>query len=110
MFIRPTIPIRPRPLNSNVVDLRCLFPDLYALDVDLDLPDGALVNSRSGVDPQGTEYMAALRHARDLDINRNGLVRWWVKERSLDRGIVTSRHSGPTVPRSGLRVARTSDP
>jgi hypothetical protein len=74
MFIRPTIPFRPRPLISNAVDLRCLFTDLYALDVDLDLPDG----------PQGTEYVTTLRQARDLDIDR-ARAEWrvWVKERSL---------------------------
>ena len=33
-----------RPLISNVVDLRCLFPDLYSLDIDPDLLDEALGN------------------------------------------------------------------
>ena len=39
-------------------------------EVDLDLPDGALGKSRSGADPQGTGYVATLRQARDLDIDR----------------------------------------
>lgn len=43
MFIRPTLlrPLRPRPLVSNV-DFRCLFLNLYPLDVALDLPGGVL--------------------------------------------------------------------
>jgi len=59
-----------------------LIPDLYALDVDLELPDGTPEKVRSGVDPQGTEYIATLRQARHLDVDR-AKAEWRVKEGSL---------------------------
>ncbi|KAI0277865.1 pre-RNA processing PIH1/Nop17-domain-containing protein [Russula aff. rugulosa BPL654] len=58
------------------------IPDLYALDVDLELPDGTPGKVRSGGDPQGTGYIATLKQARRLDVDR-ARAEWRVKERSL---------------------------
>jgi hypothetical protein len=61
-----------------------LIPDLYALDVDLELPDGTPGKARSGVDPQGTgtEYIAMLKQARHLDVDQ-ARAEWRVKDRSV---------------------------
>ncbi len=59
-----------------------LIPDLYALDIDLDLPDRAPGKARSSVDPQGAEYITTLQQARHLEIER-ARAEWRVKERSL---------------------------
>jgi hypothetical protein len=52
------------------------------LNVDLELPDGALGKARSLVGLQGTENVASLKQARDLDVDR-ARAEWRVEERSL---------------------------
>ena len=59
-----------------------LIPDLYALDVDLELPDGTPGRAGSGVDLQGTGHIATLKQAGRLDVDR-ARAEWRVKERSL---------------------------
>jgi len=59
-----------------------LIPDLYALNIDLEHPDGALGKARPCVDPQGTENVGMLKQAQDLDIDR-ARAEWRVKEESL---------------------------
>jgi len=59
-----------------------LIPDLYALDIDLELPDEPLGKARSGVDPQGTEYIATLKQTGHLDVDQ-ARAEWRIKERSL---------------------------
>lgn len=59
-----------------------LIPDLYALDVDLELPDEIPEKVRSGVDPQATEYIATLKQARRLEVDQ-ARAEWRVKEQSL---------------------------
>jgi len=74
-------------ISSATLDLEprrftLLIPDLYALDVDVDLPDWTPGKAMSGVDPQGTAYLATLRQARHLDVDQ-ARAEWRVKERSL---------------------------
>jgi hypothetical protein len=74
-------------ISSATLDLEprrftLLIPDLYALDVDLELPDGTPGKVRSDVDPRGTEYIATLKQARKLDVDR-ARAEWRVKDRSL---------------------------
>jgi len=59
-----------------------LIPDLYALDVDVELPDETTGKVRSGVDPQRAEYIATLKQARNLDVDQ-ARAEWRVKDRSL---------------------------
>ncbi|KAF8487067.1 PIH1 family [Russula ochroleuca] len=70
-----TLDLEPRRLTL-------LIPDLYVLNVDLELPDGALGKARSLVGLQGTENVASLKQARDLDVDR-ARAEWRVEERSL---------------------------
>jgi len=74
-------------ISSATLDLEprrftLLIPDLYALDVDLELSEGTPGKVRSGVDPRGTKYIATLKEARHLDVDR-AQAEWRVKERSL---------------------------
>jgi len=74
-------------ISSATLDLEprrftLLIPDLYALDVDLELPDGTSGRARSVVDRQGTEYITTLKQARHLEVDR-ARAEWRVKERSL---------------------------
>jgi hypothetical protein len=59
-----------------------LIPGLYALNIDLELSDGAPGKAKSYVDHQGPGNVAVLKRARDLDVDRAQAV-WRVKERSL---------------------------
>jgi hypothetical protein len=59
-----------------------LIPDLYVLDVDVEIPGGTPGKARSGADSQGAEYIATLKQARHLDVDR-ARAEWRVKERSL---------------------------
>jgi len=70
-----TLDLEPRRFTLHI-------PDLYELDVDLELPDATPGKARSGVGPQGTEYIATLKQARRLDVDR-ARAEWRVKERSL---------------------------
>ncbi len=74
-------------ISSATLDLEprrftLLIPDLYALDIDLELPDEPLGKARSGVDPQGTEYIATLKQTGHLDVDQ-ARAEWRIKERSL---------------------------
>ncbi|KAI0255500.1 PIH1 family [Lactifluus subvellereus] len=76
-------------ISSSTLDLEprrfiLLIPDLYALDVDLDLSDASLEQTpfRVGADPQGTGNASMLKRARDLDIE-GARAEWRVKDRCL---------------------------
>jgi hypothetical protein len=58
------------------------IPDVYALNIDFERPDGALEKARSLVDLPGTDNVATLKQARDLDVDR-ARAEWRVKEESL---------------------------
>ena len=60
------------------------IPNLYTLDVDLELPDAELgrVMLRVGADPIGTENALMLKRARDLDVDR-ARAEWRVNKRCL---------------------------
>jgi len=62
-----------------------IIPDLYVLDVDLELSDAALAQAPSAVngdDPQKSERNLMVERARDLDIDR-AQAEWHVKGRCL---------------------------
>jgi len=46
----------------------------YALDIDLDIPDGALGKSRSGVDFKEQDMWRRFVKPRDLDVDQHGRV------------------------------------
>src|SRR5258708_36251213 len=76
-----------------------LIPDLYALDIDLDLPDRAPGKARSSVDPQGAEYITTLQQARHLEIER-ARAEWRGKKRNLG-GIGKNEGGVGCSPRRG---------
>ncbi|KAI0063296.1 hypothetical protein BV25DRAFT_1802318 [Artomyces pyxidatus] len=76
-------------LPSAVLDLEprritLHVPRLYALDVDLDLPDAALAKALAleGAGPHGTEQGLMLKRARDLDVD-GARAEWRVAEGRL---------------------------
>ncbi|KAI0299008.1 hypothetical protein B0F90DRAFT_1631800 [Multifurca ochricompacta] len=72
-----TLDLEPRRLTL-------LIPELYALDIDLNLSDTALGQAlfRAGAGPQGTEHALMLKRARNLDVD-GARAEWHVKERCL---------------------------
>jgi hypothetical protein len=59
-------------------------PDLYALDIDLELSDAELRREmlRVGAGPKETENVLMLKRARDLDVDR-ARAEWRVNSRCL---------------------------
>jgi len=73
-----TLDLEPRRLTLNI-------PDLYVLDVDLELSDAALAQAPTAVNgdgPQKLETNVMDERARDLNIDR-ARAEWHVKERCL---------------------------
>jgi len=72
-----TLDIEPRRLTL-------VIPDLYELDINLDLSDSALVRTLfpPGTSPHEVEHALTLRRARNLNID-GARAEWRTKERCL---------------------------
>jgi hypothetical protein len=72
-----TLDLEPRRTTLHI-------PNLYAFDVNLELPDAELGRAmlRVGADPKGTENALMLKRARNLDVDR-ARAEWRVNKRCL---------------------------
>jgi len=76
-------------ISSAALDLEprritLLIPDLYSIDIDLELSDASpgQMSSCISADPRGMENVLTLKRARELDVDR-ARAEWRVNERCL---------------------------